>query len=185
MKSLRFLAAGAALFLLASCGKEYNSVPGGNLGDNPLLPLGTADAGQIRYLRGGTEKIRMYNAVRNDTLVGTTSLRQLFGTFTATDGSGKVETLSIQILKSDTTVSFYTNKDSLAVTVSFTDPADLTGANTRIYTNQMGGYAGVNFTQQDAKVLRGTFYGRLVRQSAPADTGDVVKLASGTFWVQK
>lgn len=189
MKALRLLAAGAALFAFASCGKEYNSIPGGNNTDNPILPLGVAGEGQIRY-NLWEDKIRISNAYWSDTTFGTSKikLRTITGILALPDST--LQAISIQTTMGESPKNEYKAKDSLSVSLGFnTNPPDPTGESVRIYTNQVPGTKGsamtVTFTQQDATTLRGTFSGKLARQYSTTDTNDVVEINNGTFWVKK
>lgn len=188
MKVLRILAAGAALLTIASCGKEYNSVPNGNNGDNPLLPLGTAGEGQIRY-NLWQEKVRISGAYWNDTaLGGSSTIRQIVGNLDM--GNNTYQSVVIQLPYTDTAKKELTSKDSLIFSLAFTDFTNPDEPTSRVYTNQAAGSKGgamtVSFSQQDATTLRGTFSGTVVRQSlTTVDTNDVFQFSNGTFWVKK
>lgn len=186
MKALRLLAAGAALFAFASCGKEYNSVPGGNNTDNPILPLGVAGEGEIRF-NLWKEKIRITGAFWNDTTYGSVKVRQVVGGMKTVDSM--IQQLGFLCIVGDSAKKEYKGKDSLTVNFSIVSPTDLTLENARIFTNQVPGTKGgdftVTFTEQTATTLRGTFSGKLARQYATLDTNDVVEINNGTFWVKK
>ncbi len=186
MKALRLLAAGAALFAFASCGKEYNAIPGGNATDNPLLPLGVASEGQIRYNLWG-DKIRIYNAYRTDTLYdGLNMYKRALGLYTNTD-SNKIQFISVSLKQADTVKRNYTSRDSILVNISFQDLNDMTGSSLRIYTNQatVNSTFQVNYSELNSVMLRGSFSGRLMRGFPSIDTNDVVEITDGTFWVKK
>ncbi len=187
MKVLRILAAGAALLTMASCGKEYNSIPNGNNTDNPLLPLGTAGEGQIRF-NLWQEKVRITGAYWSDTMVGSATYRQIVGGITGPDGA--FQSVSMIFPYVDTAKKVLTSKDSVVFNFSLADlsnPAEPVIG--KIYSNQSASTKGsamtVALSQQDATTLRGNFSGILSRQYLSADSNDVVELTNGTFWVKK
>lgn len=188
MKSIRFLAAGAALLLLASCGKEYNSVPGGNKGENPLLPLGTAEEAQIRYSYGDM-KVRIYGAYRSDTpsidLKGNPYIqRRAIGIYT--DTGGNQQSFGLYVRTADSLKKSYTDKDSLGIAIGFKDVTDVDGSNVRVYTNYLGVNKSsfrVDFSELNSTTLRGSFSAKLSRW--PIDSTDVIEIKNGTFWVKK
>ncbi len=187
MKVLRILAAGAALLTIASCGKEYNTLPGGNNLDNPLLPLGTANEGQIRY-NLWQEKVRIKDAYWKDTAIGGVSaLRQIYGSLAMPDST--YQTLVIQMPYIDTSKTVFTSKDSVVFALTFTDFSDPDNPTGRVYSNQVPGTRGgamtLEFSQQDATTLKGSFSGKMARQLNTVDTNDVVEITNGTFWVKR
>lgn len=185
MKALRFLVAGVALLALGSCGKEYNAIPGGNNTDNPLLPLGVAAEGQIRYNLWG-DKIRIYNAYRTDTLYdGLNTYKRALGLYVS--DSNKIQFISLSLKQADTVKQNYTSRDSLLVNISFQDASDLDGTTLRIYTNQVTVNSNfqVNYSELNSVMLRGSFSGRLMRGFPSIDTNDFVEINNGTFWVKK
>ncbi len=189
MKVLRILAASAALLTIVSCGKEYNTSPSGsnNDADNPLLPLGTAEEGQIRY-NLWEDKIRIRDAYWNDTAIGGNSkIRQIVGTLAMPDST--FQTLVIQLPYKDTAKNVLTSKDSVQFALTFTDFSDPAEPIGRVYSNQVpvagGGTMYLEFSQQDATTLRGNFLGKMSRQFITPDSTDRVEISNGTFFVKK